>query len=140
MTEGSSWSTVRLRLGTHIMHNFRILFSFEQTNNSSSPSINLDNIEFFEHDYECAMRMDEDETCAAGSSVFSSFKQQKSLANEVCQKYATPCEIADCQNGALCLNKYQIEANLLIKPAGTAQNEDEDEYICVCPYGFTGKK
>ena len=113
------------------MHNFRVLFSLEQTKNSTSPSINLDNIEFFENDYECAVRIDEDETCVASST-------SQSIANEVCQKYATPCEISECQNGAVCLNKYQIEANLFMKVVN--QNDDDDEYSCICPYGFTDKK
>jgi hypothetical protein len=126
---GNAWSRVRVKLGNHMLHNFRVLFSLEKTGVASAPMVHLDNIQFFEHDYECAQSMDE-QSC---TRVVAS-------GNEFCQKYSMPCEMGQCMNGALCLNRDQIEPHLMLRPRKQLVDNQEDEYSCVCAHGFTGKR
>lgn len=147
VTLGNAWQTVRLKLGAHLLHNYRIMFNFERVpivqgsqqqpqQQLPSPAVNLDNIQFFESDYECAVRIDDDMSCAR-SSDFESLVGIKSVANSLafCQRYSTPCDLGLCQNGALCLNKNHVESHLLAR-----RMADDDDFTCVCAFGFTGKR
>lgn len=136
VTVGNLWTTVRLKLGAHILHNYRVLFSLERiAGQPLAPMVNIDNIQFFESDFECAVRIDNDMTCTAAAVMPGLESVKMNLAAAVCQRYSTPCDLGLCQNGALCLNKNHIKSHLMASVV-----LDEDEFTCVCAHGFTGKR
>lgn len=133
VTTGDAWSTMRVKLGNHLLHNYRVLFTLDRLPGQSAPAtVHIDNIQFFENDFECAMRMDDDQSCIAPSLLNS--------LSGICQKYSTPCDQNNCQNGAFCLNKNQVEANQIAQKTNDDDDNESEDYVCICPHGFTGKK
>jgi hypothetical protein len=137
-----NWSTIRIKIGNQLFHNYRIIFILEKSENSNGivqPTASLDNIQLFEQDIDCSSIMD-------GSCDYIEFvnnvpslrmtEERFDFDKKTCQRYLTPCDGNECSNGALCLNRDE-----LVYDNRTEINNkiNEDGYVCMCRHGFTGK-
>lgn len=106
------WRHVTLGLGKS-EQNFRVEFTLKEDLNktdSIQPTVMINNIEFFENNYECETNE------FPGVCARNEIKPRIGL----CKNKLSPCSHDPCNNGALCMNI-------------------NSDYICMCPTGYTGK-
>ena len=125
----------------------------------------LDNIQLFEQEVECSSSSTTSTSDEKPCDFFELANQDEDDDNKnnnndldaddadvpkrTCQRYATPCEANKCANNAVCINREDLDGSRqaatrtrrATSSSDTTTTTDDSQvgYVCLCPYGFTGK-
>jgi hypothetical protein len=127
-SSNNDWKEIRLKLGNKILDNYRILFELDRSSynltSNDQATASIDNIVFLKHDLKCTFTLNNVCINEENEEIFEKSNSKNNHTSllldasrtetKFCQKYSTPCEMNKCQNGAVCLNREQLDNSLNI--------------------------